>query len=169
MKYSLSKLLFYFKYTHKWTLHHTLSILLCPYLGINLYIFCYMNIWTYKTSKERTAESACKQKHCILAPCIIFINTWMWHQLKITNILNKKLKKTMNWIQNDNQNVDGVDKHPEAWQSLLPLHWWGFINNVTVLMCFMSDDRVWLCVEASVVFGFFFTCVFGKFCTEHAH
>ncbi len=26
------------------TLHHTLSILLCPYLGISLYIFCYMNI-----------------------------------------------------------------------------------------------------------------------------
>ncbi len=28
----------------------------------------------------------------------------------------------MNWIQNDNQNVDGVDQHPQAWQSLLPLH-----------------------------------------------
>ncbi len=24
------------------------------YLDINLYIFCYMNIWTYKTSKEET-------------------------------------------------------------------------------------------------------------------
>ncbi len=23
----------------------------------------------------------------------------------------------MNWIQNDNENVDGVDQHPKAWQS----------------------------------------------------
>ncbi len=25
----------------------------------------------------------------------------------------------MNWIQNDNQNIDGVDQQPKAWQSLL--------------------------------------------------
>ncbi len=32
----------YCEYPLKLTLHHTLSIL-CPYLGIDLYIFCYMN------------------------------------------------------------------------------------------------------------------------------
>ncbi len=35
---------------------------------------------------------------------------------EIKNILNTKAEKdTMNWIQNDNQNVDGVDRHPNAW------------------------------------------------------
>ncbi len=34
----------------------------------------------------------------------------------------------MNLIQNENQNVDGVDQHPKAWQSLLPLHWSTFYS-----------------------------------------
>ncbi len=28
----------------------------------------------------------------------------------------------MTWIKNDNQNIDGVDQHPKAWQTLLPLN-----------------------------------------------
>ncbi len=29
----------------------------------------------------------------------------------------------MNWIQNENQNVDEVDQHPKARPTWLPLHW----------------------------------------------
>ncbi len=47
----------------------------------------------------------------------------------------------MNWIQNDNQNVDGVDQHPKAWQSLLPLHWSTFysitLHSFDAVLCHM--------------------------------
>ncbi len=47
-----------------------------------------------------------------------FLNTWMWVSFinknkEINNILNKKLKKDMNWIQNDNQNVDELINTPK--------------------------------------------------------
>ncbi len=61
----------------------------------------------------------------------------------------------MNWIQNDNQNVDGVDQHPK-----LDSHYYLFIDilfhNVTQFWCcFMSDDRVRLHVEVSLVLFWF--------------
>ncbi len=57
----------------------------------------------------------------------------------------------MNWIQNDNQNVDGVDQHPKAWQSLYLFIGDILFHNVTQFWCcFMSDDRARLHVEASV-------------------
>ncbi len=149
-------------------------------LGINLYrpIYCYMNIWTYKTKwkekmKRKNRVSACKQKHFILASCILFLNIWMWVSFKnkeINNILNKKLKKDYEWIQNDNQNVDGVDQHPKAWQSLLPLHWLTFYSiTLQFWCCFMSDDCVRLHVEASVVLVSSSLVFFWKFCTEDVY
>ncbi len=49
----------------------------------------------------------------------------------------------MNWIQNDNQNIDGADQHPKTWviitSSLVDI----LFHNVTQFWyCFMSDDRV---------------------------
>ena len=42
----------------------------------------------------------------------------MWvsfiNKIKKSHFEQKAEKKTMNWIQNDNQNVDGVDQHPKA-------------------------------------------------------
>ncbi len=57
------------------------------------------------------------------------LNVGKFHKLKLRNKHNfeQEAEKTMIWIQNDNQNIDGVDQHPKAWQSLLPLHWWQFI------------------------------------------
>ncbi len=54
----------------------------------------------------------------------------------------------MNWIQNDNQNVDGVDQHPKAWQSLLPLHWLTFysitLHSFNAVLCQMIVlDYMW--------------------------
>ncbi len=54
-------------------------------------------------------------------------------------------------IQNDNQNIDGVDQHPK-----LDSHYYLFICDILFITlqlwcCFMSDDRVRLHVEASVV------------------
>ncbi len=57
----------------------------------------------------------------------------------------------MNWIQNDNQNVDGVNQLLKAWQSLLPFLWSTFYNVTPFWCCFMSDDHVRLHVEASIV------------------
>ncbi len=58
----------------------------------------------------------------------------------------------MNWIQNDHQNVDGVDQHQSLTviitSSLVDI----LFHNVTQFWCcFMSDDRVRLHVKASVV------------------
>ncbi len=39
-------------------------------------------------------------------------NTWTWVPFinkEINNILNKKLKKKIIWIQNDNQNVESIN------------------------------------------------------------
>ncbi len=80
----------------------------------------------------------------------------MWVSfIKKKKKLNKKLKKkTMNWIQNDNQNVEGVNT-PK-----LDSHYYLFIgdilfHNVTQFWCcFMSDDGVRWDVEACS-FGFF--------------
>ncbi len=54
----------------------------------------------------------------------------------------------MNWIQNDNQNVDGVDQHPKAWQSLLPLRWSTFysitLHGFDAVLCLMIVlDYTW--------------------------
>ncbi len=54
----------------------------------------------------------------------------------------------MNWIQNDNQNVDGVDQHHKAWQSLLPFHWSTFysimLHNFDAVLCLMIMlDYTW--------------------------
>ncbi len=49
--------------------------------------------------QRKNRVSACKQKHFILASCILFLNTWMWISFinkknkEINNILNQKLKK----------------------------------------------------------------------------
>ncbi len=57
----------------------------------------------------------------------------------------------MYWIQNDHQNVEGVDQHPKAWHNYL------FFDDILFQIvtqfwcCYMSDDRVRLHVEASVV------------------
>ncbi len=76
----------------------------------------------------------------------------------------------MNWIQNDNQNVDGVDQHPKAWQPLLPLHCSTFYSIMLYSFdaVFMSDDHVWLHVEASVVSSslVFFGNSVQKMCTS---
>ncbi len=62
----------------------------------------------------------------------------------------------MNWIQNDNQNVDLKSLTVIITSSLINI----LFHNVTQFWCcFMSDDRVRLYVEACC-FGFFFTCVF---------
>jgi len=56
----------------------------------------------------------------------------------------------MIWIENDNQNVDGVDQSPKAWQSFSSLV--DILFHITQFWCcFMSDDRVRLHVEVSVV------------------
>ncbi len=58
----------------------------------------------------------------------------------------------MNWIQNDNQNVDESINTPK-----LDSHYYLFIGDILFhsvtqfWCCFMSDDRVRLHVEASVV------------------
>ncbi len=55
----------------------------------------------------------------------------------------------MNWIQNDNQNIDEFINTPK-----LKSHYYLFIlfHNVTQFRCcFMSDDRVRSHVEVSVV------------------
>ncbi len=80
-----------------------------------------------------------------------FLNTWMWVSFikkQINHILNKKLKKTMHSIQNDNQNIDGVNQHPKAQQSLLPLHWSTFysirLQNFDAVLCLMIVlDYTW--------------------------
>ncbi len=72
----------------------------------------------------------------------------------------------MNWIQNDNQNVDGVDQHPKAWA-----YYYLFIgdilfHNVTQFWCcFMSDDRVRLHVEVSIDYFLLHLCYF-KYISE---
>ncbi len=115
-----------------------------------------MNIWTYKTSKERTV-SPCKWKQFIIASCILFffehLNVGKFHKYKINKHFDKKAeKKSMNWIQINKQNVDRVNQHPKAWPSLLPLHWSTFYSIVTQFWCcFLSYYRFRLHVEASVV------------------
>ncbi len=54
----------------------------------------------------------------------------------------------MNWIQNDNQNIDEADQHPKAWQSLLPLHWSTFysitLHSFDAVLCLMIVlDYMW--------------------------
>ncbi len=75
----------------------------------------------------------------------------------------------MNWIQNDNQNVDGVDQHPKVWQLLLPLHWSTFYSitlySFDAVLCLMI---VLDYVEASV-FRFLLHLCFWKFCTEDVY
>ncbi len=116
-------------------------------------------MWLYEYTKERTG---CLQTNILYSSFMhYFINSWMWVSFinkEINNILNNKLI----WL-ND---VDGVDQQPEAWHSLLPLHWSYFIHNVTQLWCcFMSDDGVRLHVEASVD-SVSFSLVFEKMCTS---
>ncbi len=107
---------------------------------------------TIQNIQRKNRVSACKQKHFILASCILFLDTWMWvsfiRNKEINNIWTKSRKKTMNWIQNDNQNVDGVDQHPKASQSLLPLHWSTFysitLHSFDAVLCQMIMlDYMW--------------------------
>ncbi len=56
--------------------------------------------------------------------------------------MNKKLKKTMNLIQNDNQNVDGVDQHPKAWLLFIVTS-----SLVNILFHKFTYISVFLCVE----------------------
>ncbi len=74
----------------------------------------------------------------------------------------------MNWIQNDNQNVDGVDQHPKAWQSLLPFHWSTFysitLHSFDAVLCLMIVlDYMWKHLLFRVLLHL---CFFWKFCTE---
>ncbi len=69
----------------------------------------------------------------------------------------------MNWIQNDNQNIDGVDQHPKAWRSLLHLQWLTFYS-----ITLHSFDAV-LTGGSYCCFGFFFTCFFFLFCPEDVY
>ncbi len=72
----------------------------------------------------------------------------------------------MNWIQNDNQNVDGVDQHPIITSSLVDI----LFHNVTQFWCcFISDDHVRLHVEVSVVSVSSSLVFFWKFCTEDVY
>ena len=68
----------------------------------------------------------------------------------------------MNWIQNDNQNVDGSRSTPP---SLTVISW------VDILFhnCFMSDDRVRSHVLVSVVSFSSSLVFFWKFCTEDVY
>ncbi len=70
----------------------------------------------------------------------------------------------MHWIQNDNQNVDAVDQHPKAWQSLLPLHWSIFYSitlySFDVVLCLMIVFRLYVEALVSVSSSLMF---FGKF------
>ncbi len=73
----------------------------------------------------------------------------------------------MNWIQNDNQNVDGVDQHPKAWQSLLPLHWLTFYSITlhsfdAVLFLMIVLDYMWKHLSSLV----FFVNSVQKMCTS---
>ncbi len=115
----------YFKYT-------TMSL-----LGIHLYIFCY-EYRNIQHIRRKNRLSSCKQK---TLSCILYLNNWMWVSFinKVKTQRNKpnfeqKAEKRLNWIQNDNQNVDGVDQHPKVWQSLLPLCWSTFYS--ITLQCF---------------------------------
>ncbi len=53
----------------------------------------------------------------------------------------------MNWIQNDNQNVDGVDQHPKAWHiitsSLVTFYSITFHSFDTVLCLMIMLDYMW--------------------------
>ncbi len=75
----------------------------------------------------------------------------------------------MNWIQNDNQNVDESINTQSLTviitSSLVDIL---FHNATQFWCCCMSDDRVRLCVEASVV-SFSSSLVFWKFCTEDVY
>ncbi len=42
------------------------------------------------------------------------LNVGKFHKERNKQHFDKKLKKRLSWIQNDNQNVDGVDQHPKA-------------------------------------------------------
>ncbi len=72
----------------------------------------------------------------------------------------------MNWIQNDNQNVDLKSLTVIITSSLINI----LFHNVTQFWCcFMSDDRVRLHVEASVVSVSSSLVFFWKFCTEDVY
>ncbi len=54
----------------------------------------------------------------------------------------------MNWIQNDNQDEDGVYQHSKAWQSLLTLRWLTFysimLHSFDAVLCQMIVlDYMW--------------------------
>ncbi len=73
-----------------------------------------------------------------------------------------------NWIQNDNQNVDESINTPKLDNYYLFIGRL-FIHNVTVLMLFISDDRVRLHVETSVVLVSSSLVFFCKFFTEDVY
>ncbi len=141
------------------------------YSFVCILLYEYLNI---QNIQRKNRVSACKQKHFILASCILFLNTWMGKsrvkkKKKKKTFWTKSWKKTMNWIQNDNQNVDGVDQHPKAWQLLLPLHWSTFysitLHSFDAVLCLMMV----LSCASICCFFFFFTFVFWKFCTEYVY
>ncbi len=79
----------------------------------------------------------------------------------------------MNRIQNDNQNIDGVDQHPEAGQSLLPLHWSTFysimLHSFDAGLCLMIMlDYMWknLLFQFLLHLCFFFGNSVQKMCTN---
>ncbi len=73
----------------------------------------------------------------------------------------------MNWIQNDNQNVDESINTQSLTviitSSLVDIL---FCNVTQFWCCFMSDDHVRFHVEASVVLVSSSLVLFWKFCTE---
>ncbi len=84
----------------------------------------------------------------------------MWVSL-IRNKQHFEQKADMNMIQNDNKNVDGVDQHHKAWQSLLPLHWWYYCIFITLhsfdavlclMMCLITCEASVVSVSSSLVF-----------------
>ncbi len=74
-------------------MNFTSSILLCPYLGINLCIFCYMNIWTYKTSKERTGYLLVNKNilyhEYAWVSWVMGIMMYGWHMLHLVYVQRK--------------------------------------------------------------------------------
>ncbi len=67
----------------------------------------------------------------------------------------------MNWIQNDNQNINGVDQHPKAWQALFPFNLLTFYSIKLYIF-----DSVRLHVEAYLVSVSSSLVLFWEFCTE---
>ncbi len=139
------------------------NILPCPFLGINLYILCFMNIWTNKTSKERAGYHF---KTFYSSFMHSFLYTRMWASvIKKNTFWTKSWKRTISWIQNDKQNRSPPQSLTVIiTSSLVDISY----HNITQFWC---DIIYYDCVRLSVVFRFLLhLCFFvWKFCTEDVY